>query len=171
MVKKISSLLLTFPLVAFVGSLHAGPLITVEHYRWTDSVDPNSRQFGKVHTSPLKFKNVVLWMQVNGSKDLLEELGRNTTGDLPVRVEWYRYTSLGVVGDDTVSLKVGRKSDLQKLSYDVDSNGFFRWRIWSSKNVHTTGWWRADLLYGDNDPVMCSVAGISRPCRFEIEVR
>ncbi len=69
----------------------------------------------------------------------------------------------------TVKLDIGRKDDLRKLSYEVDALGFFRWRIWSGKEYLARGWWRVDVVYESNEPVMCG--GGRKPCSYSIEVR
>jgi hypothetical protein len=148
----------------------AAPMLTVESFRWTNAVDPVSRGFDLIHKTPVHAKSIVLWMQLQGSKELLQKLRTSTTGALPVKYVWYRVTTMGILGEDAVLISVGKKDDLQKLSYEVDANGFFRWRIWSSKALPSTGLWRADLLYANNEPVLCGADDDEQPCRFEIEV-
>lgn len=162
-----------FALVVSPSLGRTEPLVSVERYVWTDSIDIDKRQYNGIYTPPVKAKKAYLWMQLKGSKQLLEKLRESPNGSMPIRHLWYRYNSIGVVSDGAVDFDVGRREDLQKLAYDVNANGFFRWRIWSGKERLAKGWWRVDLVYEANDePVNCPTStNEQNPCSFEIEVR
>ena len=149
----------------------AAPLLTVENVRWTNAVDPETRQFDQIYKSPATARQLVLWVQLNGSPALLAALKKKPSGSIPIKFMWYRLTNVAVMGEGVVKVPVGRKSELQKLTFESDAQGFFRWRVWSSKKMTGKGVWRADLLYADNEPVMCMTESEEKPCRFEIETR
>lgn len=147
--------------------------IEIANFQWTDSVDRKTRQYNKKLSSPSKTKSAYLWMQLKGSPELLEKLRQTPDGKLPIRHEWYRYRVNRVSADMDVAinLSIGRKEDLQKLSYEVDSKGHFYWRVWSGKKNLAKGWWRVDVLDGDGQPLQCTDGEETKPCSFKIRIQ
>jgi hypothetical protein len=154
-------------------SVRAEPLIEIDKSVWTASVDRTSRAYGKTYTPPIRGSQAYLWMQLRGSRDFLEQLRARADGAMPIQHLWYRFDSDRVVADHdvTVDLNVGRKSDLRKLSYEVDAKGYFLWRVWSGKEHLSPGWWRVDVMYDIDNPVLCAGESGVKPCSFELEVR
>lgn len=172
-IRLIAGMAVVAILSGYSANIQAEPLLTVERFVWTNAVDPDKRQFDRIAMPPIRANKAYLWMQLKGSKQLLDKLIESPEQSLPVRHLWYRYTSANVRADGAVDFDVGRRDDLRKLAYEVDANGFFRWRIWSGKERLSKGWWRVDLVYRDDEsPVLCAAAdGGEQPCRFEVEVR
>lgn len=153
-------------------------LVEVERYAWTDSVDRATRQYKATYRPPIRGRKAYLWMQLKGSRELFEQLRDSPQGRLPIRHEWYRYDSAEITPtspdslDLSVDLNIGRKTDLKKISYEVDANGAFRWRVWSGKEQLYPGWWRVNLVYDNGAAVLCpSLEDAGKSCEFLIEVR
>lgn len=150
---------------------HSEPTVTVAQYAWTDSVNAATRQYNRVLDEPTSARVVTLWMELHGSPALLDKLKASASGSVNVRHVWYQYDALGMTLENTVGLTVGRKEDLQKLSYDVAANGYFSWRLWSNKRLSSSGFWRVELVFANGQPVLCEINLQTQPCSFEIEVR
>ena len=101
----------------------------------------------------------------------MEELRQN--GKLPIRHKWFSYIGTRPYFDstkeptDTIDLSVGKHEVLSELNAELDNRGFFEWRVWSSKKNVRAGWWRVDVVYADNQPVMCG----KEPCVYNILVK
>lgn len=152
--------------------------VRVESFVWTDEVDRQTRQFQKKLTQAIRGKKAFLWMQLQGSAALLARLQNSSKGSMPIRHEWYKYQSDAIAAEspDTldlaVDLSVGKKESLQKLAFEVDATGAFRWRVWSGKQQLTPGWWRVDLVYASGVPVICPTPENKlKACKFVIEVK
>jgi hypothetical protein len=152
--------------------------VRVESFVWTNAVDRQTRQFQGKLVQPVRGKKAFLWMQLQGSPALLARLQNSTKGSMPIRHEWYKYQSDAIEAEspDTldlaVDLAVGKKESLQKLAFEVDATGAFRWRVWSGKQQLTPGWWRVDLVYSSGAPVICPTPDNKlRTCKFVIEVK
>jgi hypothetical protein len=165
-------------LTVLSGVTPARALVEIERAVWTDAVDRSTRQYKHTYNSPIRGSKAYLWMQLKGSPELLMRLRNSPAGSLPIRHEWYRYESDQVTPESpdsrelSVDLTIGRKKDLQKLSYEVDASGAFRWRIWSGKEQLYPGWWRVDVVYESGEPVICpSADDANKSCEFLIEVR
>lgn len=154
------------------GSAYGQALVEIERHAWTDAVNRTTRQYNRTYTSPIRTRKAYLWMQLRGSKELLEQLRSSSDGSLPIRHEWYRYEPDEIVADIAVDLSIGKKESLQKLSYEVDASGMFHWRVWSGKEQLTPGWWRVNVVYDSGDPVICASADDpNKSCEFLIEVK
>ena len=152
--------------------------VRVESFVWTDGVDRQSRQFQGKLTQPIRGNKAYLWMQLQGSAALLSRLQNSAKGSMPIRHEWYKYQSDAIAAESpdsldlAVDLSVGKKEVLQKLAFEVDAKGTFRWRVWSGKQQLTSGWWRVDLVYASGNPVLCPTAeNKAKACKFLIEVK
>jgi len=152
--------------------------VRVESFVWTDAVDRQTRQFQGKLVQPVRGKKAFLWMQLQGSAALLKRLQNSTKGSMPIRHEWYKYQSDAIEAEspDTLDLavdvSVGKKESLQKLAFEVDATGAFRWRVWSGKQQLTPGYWRVDLVYSSGVPVICPTPENKlKPCKFVIEVK
>jgi hypothetical protein len=152
--------------------------VRVESFVWTDAVDRHTRQFQGKLVQPVRGKKAFLWMQLQGSAALLKQLQNSTKGSMPIRHEWYKYQSDAIEAESpdmldlAVDLSVGKKESLQKLAFEVDATGAFRWRVWSGKQQLTPGYWRVDLVYSSGVPVICPTPENKlKPCKFVIEVK
>ncbi len=135
----VAALLASLVAAGAAGTIHATDIMEVERHVWTDSVDPSTREAVRAHTPPIRLRQVYLWTQLKGSKELLEKMRANSDGQVRIRHLWQRYDSDQLVVDFDVPLGVGRKEELRKLAYEVDALGFFRWRVWSHKESLTRG--------------------------------
>lgn len=161
-------LYLCTPTEANIGSL------SIDRAIWTDTVDRATREYGLVYKSPVRTRKIYLWMRLKGTPELLEQLKAATDGRLPIRHRWSRYNSDGLRFDSdvVVDFNIGRRSDLQKLAYQLQHEGFFTWRVWSGKEHLSRGWWRVDVLWDSDEPVMCTgSSGFDHPCSYHIEVK
>lgn len=152
--------------------------IQVERMVLTDGVDRLTRQFANKLNSPVRGKKAYLWMQLRGSKELLDELKQSEGGGVPIRHAWYKYQSDEISAESAdslnlnVDLMVGKKELLQKLNYELTADGAFSWRVWSGKTQLTPGWWRVDLLYASGEPVICPTQDNRlKACKFSFEVK
>lgn len=147
-------------------------VLEVETFRWTNFVDRSTRTFAQVHASPARVKDIYLWTQLKGSPELLAQLKETGNGKVRIRHQWFSYDSDRIYAEQeaAVDLEVGRKADLQKLGYEVDALGFFRWRVWSSRQNLSRGLWRVDILTSDDEPVMCPSQDGALPCQIFLEV-
>ena len=147
-------------------------LVVVEKFQWTDTVDRSTRQYGKIFSSPVKTKELYLWMQFKGSPELLEKLKSSPDGKFLIRHEWYRYGPDRINADhyEVIELSVGRKEDLHKLRYEVDAKGYFYWRLWSGKKQLSRGWWRVDIVDGSGNILQCADGEKTKPCQLSIRV-
>ena len=145
--------------------------LRVDQAVWTDVVDRATKNYTHVYKSPVRLRQSSLWMQLRGSPELLEQMKGDPNGRVRIRHIWKKYVSDSVRIDHDQSLDVGRKEDLRKLSYEVDAEGFFRWRVWSDKVQLSRGQWRVDVVWESDEPVLCtSASGNERPCSFNLEV-
>jgi len=146
-------------------------LLEINEIVWTDGVDLETKNPMKVYqeTAPNGF--LCLWMKIRGNQQALEELRQN--GKLPIRHKWFSYIGTRPYFDstkeptDTIDLSVGKHEVLSELNAELDNRGFFEWRVWSSKKNVRAGWWRVDVVYADNQPVMCG----KEPCVYNILVK
>ncbi len=67
--------------------------IQVERMVLTDGVDRHTRQFANKLSLPVRGKKAYLWMQLRGSKELLDEIKLSAGGGVPIRHAWYKYQS------------------------------------------------------------------------------
>ncbi len=151
----------------------AQELVTVEKFQWTDSVDRDTRQYGKIFSSPVRTKELYIWVQLKGTPELLEKLRQTPGGKYLIRHEWYRYGADRISADRNVAiaLSVGREKDLDKLSYEVDAKGHFYWRVWSGKKNLSRGWWRVDIVDDSGEILQCPDDKKTKPCSFDIKVQ
>src|SRR5258708_17823366 len=99
---------------------------------------------------------------------------KHHTGGIPIRHHWFKYDSDGVRADldVTVNLEVGRKDVLHRLAHQANAEGFFSWRVWSRKEHLTPGWWRVDIAWETDEPILClSATGEEKPFSFLLEVK
>ncbi len=146
--------------------------LSIDKAVWTEGVDRETRSAGaqlKLPVSPAR--KVFLWMQLRGTPTLLERLKNHPEGRTSIRHVWYRYDSDSLVEDASVSLDIGRKADLRKLEYQLDAEGAFTWRVWSTRDKLTIGNWRVDVVWEDGEPIACESSTGDEPCSYYLEVR
>ena len=162
---SVTAFILVVGAVAMCEAVQAQGLIEIERYVWTDNVDRPTREAGRVHKSPIRIRQVYLWTQLKGSRELLDQMRASADGQVRIRHLWQRYDSDELVVDLDMPLSIGRREDLRKLAYEVEALGFFRWRVWSNKEYLTRGHWRVDVVYDETyDPVMCLNADRKSTC-------
>lgn len=147
-------------------------ILEVETFRWTNFVDRKTRTYAQVHVSPTRVKDIYLWTQLKGSPELLAQLIQTGNGKVRIRHQWFSYDSDRIYAeqDAAVDLEVGRKEELKKLAYEVDALGFFRWRVWSSRQNLSRGLWRVDIVTDEGEPVMCPSPDAAVPCQIFMEI-
>jgi hypothetical protein len=161
-------------LAALASSTEVLADLSVERAVWTTAVDRSTRAYGPVCTSPVKDgTKVMLWTELRASADLLDQMKGRDKGFMPIRHNWYRYDADSIYPDEaSVSLELGRKEDLPKLSHQVNTEGSFTWRVWSTRDRVSRGMWRVDVVWENGDPLVCpDQNGPDSPCRFFIEVK
>jgi len=147
--------------------------LEVESFRWTNQVDKVSKQFDLIYPSKIGRRDIFLWTQIKGDQNLLGKLQSSDNGSIRIRHQWFSNESGGFVveEDAVIDLDVGRKADLQKLAYEVDSQGFFRWRVWSSRRNLFPGLWRVDVVTDEGDSIDCVIDTVTQPCKLYLEVQ
>ncbi len=147
-------------------------LLEIDQAVWTDTIDRDRRNYTLPYKSPVALRKVSLWMLVRGSPELLEQMKTSPDGRVRIRHVWKKYASESLRIDHDQTLEIGRKEDLRRLTYEVEHEGFFRWRTWSDKVRLTPGDWKVDILWESDEPVMCKNAdGAAAPCSYSLEVR
>jgi hypothetical protein len=119
-------------------------------------------------------------MKVRGEERALEKLMQDHK--LPIRHKWFRYIGTrpyfdstkeptdAIESTDTIDLlSMDRHEVLSELNTELNNQGFFEWRVWSGKQEKDVriGWWRVDVVYADNKPVLCG----KDPCSYNILVK
>lgn len=174
--KVLSSYLLAVALAVVAHPVWAEALIEIAEARWTQRVDPVSRQPVSHLDAARAYTPLVLWMRIHAGEGALEKLA--TAGRLPIRHRWFRESFAGITAQgvsemtDSIALDAGRQALIGALRYEVAARGYFDWRTWSAKAQPGPGRWYVNVVYADNTPVLCrDTAGQDKPCRFAITVR
>lgn len=148
--------------------------LQISEFAWTSGIDPKTKNPIEIYTEIApKNRPLYLWMKIKGGKTALAELRRG--GKLPIRHKWFRYIGTRPYFDstkeptDTIDLLVGKHEVLSELNAELDNQGFFEWRVWSGKQEADVrmGWWRVDVVYADNEPVLCG----KDPCVYNILIK
>ena len=90
-------------------------LVEIDRFVWTDAVDRSTRDATRVYGSPLRARQIYLWMQIKGSPELLEQLRKSPDGRIQIRHLWQRYDSDEVVTELDMPLEVGRTRACEDL--------------------------------------------------------
>jgi hypothetical protein len=149
----------------------AKELLEINEIIWTDGVDLETKKPMTIYQETALKGSLYLWMKIRGNQQALEELRQNSK--LPIRHKWFSYIGTRPYFDstkeptDTIDLSVGKREVLSELNAELDNRGFFEWRVWSGKKNVRAGWWRVDVVYADNQPVMCG----KEPCVYNILVK
>jgi hypothetical protein len=158
--------------LAYAGAARGQALLEIDQAVWTDAIDRDKRNYTIPYNSPVALRKISLWMLVRGSPELLEQMKKNPDGRVRIRHVWKKYASESIRIDHDQTLDIGRKEDLRRLTYEVEHEGFFRWRTWSDKVRLTPGDWKVDIVWESDEPVMCKSAdGAAAPCSYSLEVR
>lgn len=134
---------------------------------FTDRVDRATKSYGKVLASPLTPQQLTLWTLIQGTPELLQRMKDSPDGQLRLHHVWRRYASDELVTEHEQILPVGGMQELAALENELDQTGAFRWRTWSQKQQLARGNWRVDVLWDDDEPLMCG--GVA--CSFPFTVR
>jgi hypothetical protein len=134
---------------------------------FTDRVDRTSKTYGKTLASPLMQQQLTLWTLIQGTPELLEKMKGSPDGQLRLHHVWRRYASDELLTEHEQILLVGGKQDLAALENEVSQTGAFSWRTWSQKQQLARGNWRVDILWDDDEPLICGGA----ECSFPFTVR
>lgn len=147
-------------------------MLQVDKAVWTEAVDRDQKNYMHAYKPPVKLKRISLWMQLRGTPELLQIMKDDPEGKAHIRHVWKRYELNRSRTDLNQPLDIGRKEDIQKLSYEVSATGYFTWRVWSDKMNLPKGDWRVDLLWDTGEPVMClNNSGEKSVCSYPLQVR
>lgn len=150
----------------------ASDLIQVNKVVWTEAVDRDKLNYIHAYKSPVQLRHISLWMELRGSQELLQLMNEGSDGKVYIRHVWKKYVLDELQPELDQELAIGRKEDTQRLYNEVAITGYFTWRTWSDKVSLTPGNWQVDLLWGSNEPVMCTNSkGELKACSYTLQVR
>lgn len=151
------------------------PLVQISKAVWTGDVSKATKQPATPLTKAPVGMRLVLWMQIAGSEEALEQLA--SRGKLPIRHKWFRETMIGIDPEgvatptDEIEIPAASQGVMAKLRTELQTQGHFTWRTWSAKEKPSRGNWRVRVVYADNSPVMCDTGAGEKPCEYQIDVR
>jgi hypothetical protein len=139
--------------------------ILVIDYAWTHAMNgkiPGSRLSPPDATPPM-----FLWTKISGNEQALARLAAN---QLPLHHVWSRKTVVGRFGSPASEItdernvgiageRPGTTTLVDKLRWEIDTNGRFDWRTWSRKDNIGPGDWEVRILDHDRKPVRCFIDG------------
>lgn len=166
---RLRFLWMTFTLLA-AGAVARADDVNVERAMLTDRVDRVTRTPGGILASPLTLRSISLWMQFKGTPELLERMKNDPAGQLRIRHVWRRYTPTDVITEHEQLLVIGSKQDLPALENELKQTGYFTWRTWSDKQIVTRGNWLVEVLWEDDEPLICRGKSGQRACSFAFSV-
>lgn len=152
------------------GAMAHADGVNIERGVLTDRVDRGARTYGQVLASPMGLRPLSLWTLFRGTREQLEQMKNDPNGQLRLRHVWRRYTAAELVTEHDQLLVIGSKQDLPALENEVNLTGFFTWRTWSDKQQIGRGNWRVDVLWEDDEPVLCNGKSGERACSFPFSV-
>ncbi|OQW86183.1 MAG: hypothetical protein BWK78_10325, partial [Thiotrichaceae bacterium IS1] len=171
-INKLSVLSLWLIVQTNPSLLHAEGLI-YEGF-WTNDINPDnaSRQI-YIETAPVGGP-LYLCMRIKGEKDMLDIFRESGSLPLqPTRHKWIRYIGtrpffeeaqkpINVIGLPSTNLiPNGARRGEQP------SEQFFEWFMCSGKQQMRSGWWQVEVVYTNNEPVMCG----EKPCNYKIFIK
>lgn len=105
----------------------------------------------KIHQRPVVRGPVAIFNRLGGNKQTLEWLKQNKL--LPIKHIWIHKGAVSMDGTRE-PIAVGDIGQFKRLQAEVDEDGWFDWRTWSSKRNLIPGSYEVWIVFANNQPVL-----------------
>lgn len=168
MLKKLSILWL----LMLSTNLPYAESLTYEGF-WTNDINPeNTDRQIYLETAPVG--PLYLCIRIKGEKDMLDILRGNNDAAPPLqptRHKWFRYIGTRPFFEEAQKpINVVSFPTTDKSTHQPDeptSVQFFKWFMCSGRQQVRTGWWQVEVVYTNNEPVLCG----EKPCNYKILIK
>lgn len=169
-VKRFSTLSLLWSILQASSSvIHANELI-YENF-WTNDINPaNASRQIYAETAPAGGP-LYLCISIKGKKDTLDIL-RESGALSSIRHKWFRYIGtrpffeevqkpVSVINSSTTNPPPNKSRNEE---FPIEQ---LEWFMCSSQRQIRSGWWQVDVVYTNNEPVMCN----DKPCNYKLFIK